>query len=82
MNNETPITNDYHLEALLSNGTFIKDIEQNEEMCIEAVKRNGMALRYVKEQTPDICREAMNQNRNTFKYVEHKFQTLFRRTEY
>ena len=31
-------------------------------MCLEAVKRDGNALRYVKEMTPDINRIALRTN--------------------
>ena len=34
----------------------------NPKYCLEAVKQNGYALEYVKEQTPEICLEAVKQN--------------------
>ena len=30
-------------------------------MCLEAVKQNGYALKFVEEQTPEICLEAVKQ---------------------
>ena len=36
--------------------------EQSLEICMEAVKQNGFAFRYVKDQTPEICIEAVKQN--------------------
>ena len=32
---------------------------ENQKECLEAVKYNGRALRYVKEQTPEICATAV-----------------------
>ena len=40
---------------------------------IEAVKQNGYALRYVKEQTEAICTEAVKQNGYALRYVEWTF---------
>ena len=34
----------------------------NHDECLEAVKQDGWALQYVKEQTEDICLEAVKQN--------------------
>jgi len=42
----------------------------NKEECLEAVKQNGWALRYVKEQTPEICLEAVKQNVYALRYVK------------
>ena len=38
--------------------------------CLEAVKQNGFALQYVKEQTPEICLEAVKQNELALRYVK------------
>ena len=32
-----------------------RSIWDDKELCLEAVKKNGCALRYVKEQTPELC---------------------------
>ena len=40
--------------------------------CLEAVKHNGYALRYVKEQTPDICLEAVKQNGCALQFVKEQ----------
>jgi hypothetical protein len=37
---------------------------------MEAVKQNGLALRYVKDQTPEICMEAVKQNIEAYKYID------------
>jgi hypothetical protein len=36
--------------------------EQTEEICLEAVKQDGAALKYVIEQTEEMCLEAVKQN--------------------
>ena len=33
----------------------IKEKNQNQEICLAAVKTDGRALQYVEEQTPEIC---------------------------
>jgi hypothetical protein len=46
--------------------------EQTEAVCLEAVKQNGYALRYVKEQTEAVCLEAVKQNGYALSYVDVK----------
>jgi len=46
----------------------------NEKECLAAVKQNGYALQYVKNQTLEICLAAVNQNGCAVKYVKN--QTL------
>jgi hypothetical protein len=47
------------------------------EICLEAVKQNGFALLYVREQTIEICLEAVKQkevvknSRDAFIHVNH-----------
>jgi hypothetical protein len=53
--------------------SYIKAIYDKRE-CLEAVKQNGYALRYVKEQTLEICLEAVKQDGDALQYV--KEQTL------
>ena len=36
---------------------------------MEAVKQNGLALQFVKEQTPELCLEAVKQNELARKYI-------------
>ena len=36
---------------------------------LEAVKQNGFALQYVKEQTPEICLEAVKEDGYALQYV-------------
>jgi hypothetical protein len=46
--------------------------EQNEKICLEAVKINGLALKYVINQTENICLEAVKQNGLALQYVEEQ----------
>ena len=39
------------------------------EAAIEAVKKNGYALKYVKDQTDAICIEAVKRNGEALRYV-------------
>jgi len=56
---------------------FLKQIDRDETAIIygsyknimEAVKRNGYALRYVKEQTEAVCLEAVKRNGDALSYV-------------
>ena len=38
--------------------------------CLEAVKQNGHALEYVKEQTPEICLEAVKEDGYALRFVK------------
>ena len=40
--------------------------------CLEAVKRDGYSLAYVKEQTPEICLEAVKENGYSLKFVKEQ----------
>ena len=44
----------------------------DENDCLEAVKQDGHALRYVKEQTPEICLDAIKQNWGALQYVKEQ----------
>ena len=39
------------------------------EKDLEAVKQNGFALKFVKDQTPELCLEAVKQNGIALRYV-------------
>lgn len=49
--------------------TFFKKWS-DEKYCLEAVKQNGDALRYVNNQTDEICLEAIKQNKDALQYVK------------
>jgi DNA-binding NarL/FixJ family response regulator len=40
------------------------------KQCLEAVKQDGYALYYVKDQTPELCLEAIKQNINAKRYIK------------
>lgn len=67
------------LKALITyDGERIKNCkEQNEELCLIAVKQNGKALKHVKEQTEAIVLAAVAQNDEAKKYVKFQFWKLF-----
>ena len=46
---------------------FVK--EQDKEICLAAVKRNGFALKYVEKQDKDICLAAVKQNPKAIMYI-------------
>ena len=46
------------------------------EYCLEAVKQNGFALKWVKNQTPDICLEAVKQNGFALQFVNNQTQEI------
>lgn len=50
---------------------------QTEGLCRSAVKQNGMALQYVKEEfkTYDLCRLAVRQNYFALRYIKEEFKT-------
>ena len=47
-------------------------IELTGEKALEAVKSNGDALQYVKEQTVEVCLEAVKSNGDALRYVNKK----------
>ena len=49
-----------------------KEIWTNKELCLEAVKQNGRALKYVKNQTEAICLEAVKKNPGAKIYIKIK----------
>jgi hypothetical protein len=44
--------------------------EQTPELCLEAVRQDGVVLRHVKAQTPEVCLEAVRQNGLALEHVE------------
>jgi len=54
--------------------TIKKNLKGNE--ALEAVKQNGNALRYVKEQTEQICLEAVKQNGDSLQFVKEQTEQI------
>lgn len=50
----------------------------SKEYCLTNVKKNGMTLCYVKEQTKAICMAAVKQNKYAIKHVDiNKFSDVY-----
>ena len=47
------------------------------ELCFEAVKQNGLALRFVKNKTDEICTAAIKQNPEAIKYIDNIEQNAY-----
>ena len=47
-------------------------IWNNEQLCLDVVKQNGYALRWIKKRTRDICIEAMKQDGYALQFIEHQ----------
>jgi hypothetical protein len=58
----------------LSPRKLIEEFEgwDNHEYCLSAVKLNGFALEYVKEQTEEICLAAVNKNGRALQYIKEQ----------
>jgi Domain of unknown function (DUF4116) len=52
------------------------NVNQTEEMCMEAVKQYGCALEYVKNQTEKICMRAVKQNCFALRYVRNQTHAI------
>jgi hypothetical protein len=50
--------------------------EEQHEICIAEVNKNGYALRYVKEQTDEICLAAVKENGRALTYVEEQTEAI------
>ncbi len=51
-------------------------MEQTPELCLEAVKKDGRALEFVKEQTPELCLEAVKQTGYALEFVKEQTPEL------
>ena len=49
---------------------------ENETYCLEAVKQDGYALQYVKEQSEAVCMEAVKQNGDALRYVKEQTEAI------
>ena len=47
-----------------------------EKESLEAVKQNGNALQYVKEQTPEICMQAVKNDGYALRYVKEQTENI------
>lgn len=68
------VTNQY-LENVRRDGLWVRHLsvkEQTHQICIEAVKQNGMAIQHIIEQTPEICLTAVRSNGMALSHIKHK----------
>ena len=64
---------DFIEEIKDSQDSDLNDINKKD---LEAVKKNGRVLEYVKDQTPEICLEAVKKNGLALKYVKDQTSEL------
>ena len=62
-------TNEFIITKIMSIQEYMN---QTPEICLEAVKKYGYALKYVENQTPEICLEAVKNNGYALQYVENQ----------
>jgi hypothetical protein len=63
--------------AIEKNGHTIQFVEnQNESLCLIAIRNNPNALRHVKNQTESICKVALELDILTFEYIKNKTPEL------
>lgn len=62
------------LHKLEMNGMMLRnlDMEQTEDMCLTAVKQNGMALQFVKDKTLRVNLAAVEQNGLAIQFIPYK----------
>ena len=70
MSNFIDINNMSYEELVAKRNNIIGFDPDNINECLEAVKQNGNALRYVKEQTPEICLAAVKEDEYALQYVK------------
>ncbi len=65
-----------HYDILCNVNPYINDLNKSFVKYVDdiilKVKQNGLALKYVKEQTDEICMEDVKQNNILLKYVNIK----------
>lgn len=65
------------MAVIVSNPHNLSCIEyQTPELCLAAVKRNGLTLRHVKQQTPTICLAAVETDGRAIKFVKEQTPEL------
>jgi hypothetical protein len=51
------------------NAMYITDFA----LCMEVVKKNGLLLEHIQNQTLELCIEAIKENKRALRYVNYKF---------
>lgn len=70
------ITPEISLAYAEATGQILLHDEQTEELCLAAVKRNGLTLQVIKNQTPEICMAAVKNDGYALQYVKQQTQEL------
>ena len=67
------------LERIRRDGVLLRYVEvenKTVEMCLEAVKENSYALRYIKEPTNELCLEAVRNNGYALQYINNPTEEM------
>ena len=59
-----------------TNLQYIKECDQTEKICLKAIRRQGKALRYVKNKTYELCLIAVKQNGNALQFVKNQTEEI------
>ena len=54
-----------------------KDKWDDHDYCLEMVKKDGLNIVYVKNQTEDICLEAFNSNERAYVFIVNKWPKVY-----
>lgn len=61
-----------NLRAVKYDGTAIKYMDETIELALAAVQQNGLAIKFVKNQTKEVCEAAVNQNPFALQFIENQ----------
>jgi len=80
---DSPRWNDrsFCLDAVTEDGLllqYVPDLNQDDEVCLAAVKKNPDALQFVRRQTPRLCRTAIERDPLALKHVRQQNEFLCR----
>lgn len=63
------------IELYLMNNTYFLLMKHTHELCLEIVKKNGLALEFIKNKSHDICLEAVKQNGLAIQFIKKQKNT-------
>jgi hypothetical protein len=67
---------DIVLLAIKRDLKILERIKQTNEICIEVVKYNGLALKYIEKKTEELSLYAVNQNGLALEYIDHQTERI------
>src|SRR5205807_1904357 len=81
LTNESEIHNGFKFKTdklILGERKLICELEEwnDDNFCLEAVRRIGYALKYVKNQTEQMCLEAVKQHIHSLEYVHNQTEQI------